>query len=308
MSDPRTPPAGPRVILEDEVPSRTDERLDLRWEQAVVPVAEPRIGGWSSLSLAATGVSSLILGLSMLDAANFVASQFERGPVLGGLTLLVAVFGFGLIFWAGLREVRALAALDAVDRTREALATGDLGRAKADVIRWAARVPAARDILPALREAPDIPTLRALLEAGPLRALDAQAISLGRTAAVQAFAATAISPSPAWDALVFGWRAVRLVRQVAALHGLRPGIAGTVALLRRSAFSAATVAATNVLADAATRAVVSNPLVEKLAGEAATGAVAARRMLSLARAAAAACRIVPAPGSPPPSAGGQRER
>ena len=91
MSDPRTPPAGPRVILEEEAPSRPDERLDLRWEQAVVPVAEPRTGGWSSLSLAATGAASLILGLSMLDAANFVASQFERGPVLGGLTLLLSL-------------------------------------------------------------------------------------------------------------------------------------------------------------------------------------------------------------------------
>ncbi|MFT8242723.1 DUF697 domain-containing protein [Roseomonas sp. BN140053] len=274
-------------------PDAPAEKLDLRWEQAVVAVPEARTGGWSNLSLAALGAASLVLGLSALDAANFVAEQFARSPWLGGITLLVALFGFGLIGWAGIREMRGLAALDAVDRARVAFAAGDTARARLETLRWAESVPAARDLLPALRDAPDTATLRALLEAGPLRTLDAQAVSLGRVAATQAFAATAISPSPAWDALVFGWRAIRLVRQVAALHGLRPGFAGTVALLRRSAFSAVSVAATNVLADAATRAVVSNPLIERLAGEAATGLVAARRMLSLARAAAAACRIVP---------------
>ena len=284
----------PRVILEDAAGvAPPGMRLDLGWEGAVVPVTGPRTGGWSNLMLAATGVASLVLGLSALDAANFVAAQFGRGVVLGSLTLAVAVGGFGLIAWAVGREARGLMALGEVDRARAAFAAGDAARARSEALRWAGAVPAARPILPALREAQDVATLRALLEAGPLRTLDAEVATLGRVAAVQAFAATAISPSPSWDALVFGWRAVRLVRQVAALHGLRPGIAGTLSLLKRSAFSAAQVAATNVVVDAAVRAVVTNPLIEKLAGEAATGAVAARRMITLARATAAACRIVP---------------
>ncbi|UFN50819.1 DUF697 domain-containing protein [Roseomonas sp. OT10] len=287
---------GPRVILEEPVPpGAVPPRVDLGWDNAVVPVAEPRIGGWSSLSLLATGIASLVVGLSALDAANFVAAQFGRSVWLGAITLVVAAGGFGLILAAGVRELRGLTALEEVDHARAAFAAKDIVRARAEALRWAESVPEARASLPALRAAPDTETLRAHLEAGPLRVLDEKAVTLGRVAAAQAFAATAISPSPAWDALVFGWRGVRLVRQVAALHGLRPGIAGTIALLRRSAFSAATVAATNILADAATRAVVSNPLIEKLAGEAATGAVAARRMLSLARATALACRIVPPP-------------
>ena len=107
---------------------------------------------------------------------------------------------------------------------------------------------------------------------------------------------TAISPSPGLDALVFAWRGVRLVRQVAALHGIRPGVAATWALLRRTLFDAATVAATDVAVDAAARAVLTNPMFKHVAGEAAAGAVAARRMLLLARAAADACRIVPRRG------------
>ena len=104
---------------------------------------------------------------------------------------------------------------------------------------------------------------------------------------------TAVSPSPGLDALVFAWRGVRLVRQVAALHGLRPGMVGTIGLLRRTLLDAATVAATDVAVDAAARALLSNKLLEHFAGEAAAGALAARRMLRLARVAAEACRIVP---------------
>ena len=293
---------GPRVILEDEAGPK--ERLDIRLDpvaaDALVLAAEERSvepTGWSSATLVATGIASLVVGLSALETANFVATQFLRSPWLGGLTLGVAGLGYGLILWAAWRELRGLLAIRAVDRAREAFRTDNTALARREALEWAEslsrRVPAARDVLPALRDAPDIATIRALLEAGPLHELDLAARAMGRTASVQAFAATAIAPTPAWDALVFGWRGVRLVRQVAALHGLRPGIVGTLALLRRAAFGAAAVAATDVLADAATRAVVSNPLLEKIVGEAASGAVAARRMLTLSRATAEACRIVP---------------
>lgn len=302
-ADPAAGPRRPRVLVEGaEEPGVGPgaSRLDFGWERAVAPVA-PRDGvailrrgrRWSALSLVAAGAAVLILGLSALDAANFVVAQFARSAWLGWTTLAVAVAGYGLIGWAGLRELRGLWSLSAVDRARTAFARGDHAAARAETLRWAAGIPAAQPHIAALRNAPDIDSLRAVLEAGPLAALDGQAQALGRTAAVQAFAGTAISPSPAWDALLIGWRGVRLVRQVAALHGLRPGLAGTLALLRRTVLDAATVAATDVAVDAATRALLTNPIFEKLAGEAATGAVAARRMLLLSRATAAACRIVP---------------
>nr|WP_246419765.1 DUF697 domain-containing protein [Neoroseomonas alkaliterrae] len=133
----------------------------------------------------------------------------------------------------------------------------------------------------------------ALVESKVLAPIAQDAAALGRHAAMQAFAVTAISPSPALDALVFGWRGIRLVRQVAALHGFRPGIAGTLALLRRVAMDAATVAATDVAVDAMVRGLLSSRVAEHVAGEAAAGAVAARRMILLARAADEACRVIP---------------
>ncbi len=284
-------PRGPRVILEEE--AAPAPRLDLGWEQAVVPVAPARPPGWSSLGLASVGVAVLVLGFSALEAANFIAAQFDRGAIQGWLTAGVALLGYGLIGWGGLRELRGLAALSQVDTARAAFARNDFDAAKREAVRWAGTVAAAAPILPALRECQDIASLRALLQGGPLAVLDAEAAALGRGAALQAFGITAVSPSPSLDAVVFGWRGIRLVRQVAALHGLRPGLAGTLALLRRTLFDAAQVAATDIAVDTAARALLSNKLLEQFAGEAAAGAVAARRMLRLARAAATACRLLP---------------
>jgi putative membrane protein len=295
---PAPPVAGPRVILEDEAPptraAQPAPRLDFGWEQAVAPVAPPRLPSrWSGLGRAAAGLAVLLLGLGALDAANFVLDQFARGTVAGILTLVVVLGGFGLLASAGWAEIRGLLSIRAVDRAREAFARGDLQTARTEAVRWAEAVPEAASVLPALRGAGSTEEMRALLDSGPLPVLEARAAALGRTAAIQAFSITAVSPSPGLDALVFAWRGVRLVRQVAALHGLRPGFAGSIALLRRTVFDAATVAVTDIAVDAAARALLSNRLLEQFAGEAAAGAVAARRMLRLAQVAADACRIVP---------------
>nr|WP_246522101.1 DUF697 domain-containing protein [Neoroseomonas terrae] len=138
-----------------------------------------------------------------------------------------------------------------------------------------------------------IDAARALVEATTLAPIAREAEALGRNAAIQAFAMTAISPSPALDVLAFSWRGIRLVRQVAALHGFRPGIAGTITLLRRVALDAATVAATDVAVEAVLRGALSSRFAEQIAGETAAGAVAARRMILLARAADEACRVLP---------------
>ncbi len=286
---PEAPARPPRVVVEE---TAGPARLDHGWDEAsAIPVLPP--APRSALTLLALGVLVLILGFSALAAGTTVADLFQRSALLGWFGLAVAAGGFGLILAAGWREVSALAGLRTVDAARRAFARGDHTAARAETLAWAARIPAAAPHLAALRAAPDVATLRALLDAGPLRTLEGESRALGRAAAVQGFAATAISPAPAWDALVIAWRGLRLVRQVAALHGMRPGIAATLSLLRRAAFDAATVAGTEIVTDAAVRAVVTNPLVAHVAGEAAAGAVAARRLITLARATASACRILP---------------
>jgi putative membrane protein len=284
----RDAPARPRVILEQAGPA---QRLDFGWDRAVAPLAGPSGRGWSTAALVGGGAALLVLGFSALEAGNFVAAQFARAAWLGWVTLAVAAGGFGLVLAGLWRELRGYWALRSVDRARAAAARRDAPALRAEIAAWQARLPPGRTRVTELDAPPE--TLRAMVEAATLAPIAQDAAALGRAAAMQAFAVTAVSPSPSADALIFAWRGLRLVRQVAALHGLRPGIAGTVALLRRVAVDAATVAATDVAVDAAVRGLLSSRLAEHVAGEAAAGAVAARRMILLARATDEACRILP---------------
>ena len=279
----------PRVILDEA--AAPPQRLDFGWEKAVAALP-PAGRRWSSIGLVAAGATVLVLGLSLLDAVNFVAAQFGRGAGLGAVTLAVVVAGFGLIAWAIGREARGYLALRSVDRARAAHARGDVAALRREIESWQARLPPGRPRLQGLADMP-MDAACALAEAKVLAPLAQDAAALGRAAAMQAFAVTAVSPSPGLDALVFAWRGIRLVRQVAVLHGFRPGVAGTLSLLRRVAMDAATVAATDVAVDAVVRGMLSSRIAEQFAGEAAAAAVAARRMILLARAADEACRILP---------------
>jgi putative membrane protein len=280
----------PRIIIEEG--KGPAPRLDFGWENAVAPLAPPKGAGWSGPALVAAGLGILILGFALVTAGGFVAAQFDRAAWLGWLTLAIAVAGFGLIGLAGYREWRGLMALATVDRARAAAARGDAPALRAEIEAWEKRLPPGRARLGSLAGL-SCEAMAAMVEAKILAPIAQEAAALGRAAALQAFAITAISPSPALDALIFGWRGLRLLREVAMLHGLRPGLAGSIALLRRVAADAAMVAATDVAIDATLRGLLSSGLATHLAGEAAAAAVAARRMMLLARAADEACRILP---------------
>ena len=273
----------PRIEVENPIAGRlTPEALPT----VVVPPSE----GTGTLGRVAWGISLLVVGLSALSVGNFVADQFTRASWLGWTTLAVAAGGAGLIGSAIWREMSFLRRLDAVDTLRTELA--DPMRAKAAARRWLHSLPHSADVLPAI-EATDSPeAITALLRAGPDRVIVEQAQALGRAAAVQVLAVTAAVPSPTLDGVVVTLRGVRLVRQVAQLYGYRPGTIGTFALLRRTLFSGVFVTGTNVAVDTLVKAAVSNPALQHLVGDVAGAGVAARRMIVLARATAAACSPV----------------
>ncbi len=276
----------PRFELED----RVIERLE---PEPIAPLPKPA-GVGRALSLIAGGVLLLLLEGAVVWAGGLVADQFARGAVLGWATLGVAVTGFGLIGAGMLRELRGLWALDTVDRLRAELADPDTRQRAA--LKWLATLPEGAPLREAVRGINDPDAILPLLRAGPGADGAARAAELGRRAAAQSFWITAAMPSPALDGLVVAWRGMRLVREVAALHGVRPGLFGTLALLRRTAFAAAGAAATNLAVDAGVRAALSNPLLGHVAGDLAGAAVSARRMVLLARAADAACSPLPPEG------------
>ncbi len=274
----------PRIELE----ARPAARLDLTVEPPLVPLDPP-----GSLVPLLAGPTILVTGLGALWAAGFVTDQFARGPVKGGLAAAVALAGFG-VFAAGLwRELRGLFALRHVDALRADLASDNPRRVRRAARGWLAELPDHAAIAPALDVLQDPAAIRALLRAGPAVALRDQADARARAAALQIGAIIAATPSPALDALAVGWRGVRLVREIAVLHGMRPGVLGTLALLRRTALAAVSVAATELAVNAATHALLSNPLLERVLGDMAGAGVAARRMIVLARAATIACTPLP---------------
>ncbi len=277
----------PRLLIEDPDAPRLDPAMPIA-EMLTDPA--PRASG---ATLALAGVAVLAVGLAALQTGNFVATQFDRAAWLGWLTLAVAVAGFSLLFAAVWRELRGLFALAKVDRLRADLASGDAKRIHGAARRWAASLPEAASLVPAIDAVNDPDAIIALLRAGPAAAMRARSDALGRTAAFQMAAGIAATPAPALALLLVAWRGLRLVRQVAALHGMRPGLLGTLGLLRRTMLAAGLVAGSEAAVNAAAHAVLSNPLLAHVFGDMAGAGVAARRMILLARASAAACSPVP---------------
>jgi putative membrane protein len=277
----------PRIQVVDPA----GERLVVDLPPVAAVVAAPRGLGTAWLLLG--GLTILALGLPVTWAVGQVADSFARAPWLGWTVLSVVLVGFGVLLVALLREILALRAVEGVDRLRADLASGDASRVASAALDWAGRFPEGQALLPALRGVNDPDAMVALLRAGPAEALRTRALLVGRGAAMQAALAIAAVPSPALDVVFVAWRALRLVRQVAAVYGLRPGIAGTLALARRALLSAAATGGSEAAANAVAHAVLSNPLLAHVAGEAAGAAIAGRRMVVLARATAVACDPLP---------------
>lgn len=284
----------PRIEPRIEVESGHAARLELP-DNAVQPLALPERDPsyWGMPALVLSGLGVLAFGLAALQTANFVAAEFQRSQLLGGLTLAVAVLGFGLILFGIFRELRGLLKLRAVDRLRHDLVDGDAATRVQAARHWLGQVEGGDALLPALAALNDPDAVVPLLRAGMESGLRARADGLGRRAALQVVAGMAATPAPALVVLLISWRGLRLIRQVASLYGLRPGVFGTLSLLRRTAFAAGATAVTEVAVNTAAHAVLSTPLLAHLAGEMAGGAVAARRMVVLARATAVACTPLP---------------
>ncbi len=273
-----------RIEMEPELAPR------LEVEQPLVVL--PAKGTRSSATAIGAGVCVLGFGFGLLETIHFVAAEFDYGPWLGGLSLGIAVLGFGLLGAGIWREMRGLLGLGRVDRLRAALASGQLGAARHAARQWLGLVTEGQEILPAIEAADTAEAIQALLRAGPGSTLRLRTDALARNAALQSFIAASAIPSASLDGVFMLWRGLRLIREVAELHGLRPGTLGTLALLRRTAFTAGAVITTDVAVNTALGALGTHPLLRHFAGDMAGAGVGARRLFLLARATAVACTPV----------------
>jgi putative membrane protein len=285
----------PRILGTEET-----GRLELNLQptpEANLPVPPTRRSR-SPIAVAATGLGVLALGVLGIELVQFIDGAFAHGAGLGILAVAVVTAGCGgSAYWLA-SELRGLWRLRSTERLRSLIPSALSSELKSEI--GAAAAILARD--PALGEA--VGRYRSLLEAHHtgrdalelftrfvLAPADRLAEAAIRRAAVQAFAINAISPTALLDTLLFAARAMRLIREIAEIYGQRPGLAGTVHLLRRLAGGAGLVGAVDLVGGVLVQQ-LGGAVVERLSASAAESAYAGQKMARLGIIAMALCRPV----------------
>jgi putative membrane protein len=285
----------PRIVETGET-----GRLDLR----LPAISEPSLplrtarGFPSPFAVAMTGLGILVVGVVGIDLVQFVDGAFSHGTGVGILAAAAVAAGAGgALYWLS-AELLGLFRLRSAERLRRLIPSALASELKVEIDAAAAIV--ARDRL--LSEA--VNSYRAVLEPHHtgrdalelfsrfvLAPADQLAQLAIRRAAAQAFAINAISPTVLLDTLFFAARATRLIREIAEIYGQRPGLAGTVHLLRRLASGAGLVGAVDVVGGVIAQQ-LGGAVLEHVSASAAESAYAAQKMARLGLVAMTLCRPI----------------
>ncbi len=203
-----------------------------------------RVGRWLAGAIAA-----LVLVALGFDTADLLGRAFATSAALGVLVAaLVAVAGAAalLLLLGELRSLRRLRRIEALrgeagrlsaEATGGAAAPGEADRFAGALTRLYEGRP---DLAPALErvrdhvtDAHDDAEILRLLDREVLAPLDRRAYQMVLRAARDTAVATALSPAAILDFAVVLWRNLKLVREIAAAYGARPGYVGSLKLLRR---------------------------------------------------------------------------
>lgn len=198
-----------------------------------------------------TGLVVAVIGFETWDLINraFIEADWLGWTVtgLGG----AALAGLGTLSAMEISALRRLSKVDGLRHEAARLAAAaDDPAAAADATALAARISALYADRPGLTaaqaefagqltDAHDAQEALALTERLLLAPIDAEARRLVLLAARDTALATAASPAALLDAAVVLWRNARLVREVAALYGVRPGRIASLRIVRRSLGAAA---------------------------------------------------------------------
>jgi putative membrane protein len=285
----------PRILQTDEI-GRLDLGLPVAPQPGLVPLPARRFP--SPFGVAVSGLGILVVGVAGIDLAQFVDGAFAHGSAVGVLAATAVAAGVGGAGYWLVAELRGLLRLRSAERLRRLIPSALAGELKQEID--AAAVILARD--PLLGEA--VSSYRAVLDPSHtghdalelfsrfvLAPADRLAQGAIRRASAQAFAINAISPTVLLDTLLFAARAIRLIREIAEIYGQRPGLAGTIHLLRRLIGGAGLVGAVDVVGGVIAQQ-LGGAVLERLSASAAESAYAAQKMARLGLVAMALCRPI----------------
>ena len=288
-------PRRPLRPLSSWKPQQTHRRRSARTGiRAVSPRSRP---GFNSLAVASLGIAIVLVSWLTLSALASIISFFGVSLVLGSIALALYVGGSGVLLYAVVREWRSLRELHQVDALRVALAAAsvaDVGPAremcKAWLLRLSPHQPAAMTLAAALDEVTDTSQMRAMIGSRLAGSLDTATRRIGIRAASEGSALVALSPHHSWDGVIVGLHGLRVIRQVAEAHALRPGPAVMLALIGRVACAAVETVATDLLSQtAADQLLGSVPVLKHLAAAIPGISVAGLRLYRLAATVARVC-------------------
>jgi putative membrane protein len=294
-----TAPAEPRLrprILDTEETGRLDLSVPQPPESAL---PAPRSGrSRSPFAVAATGLGIFVAGVVGVDLVQFVNGAFAHGTGLGvAASAAVAAGCGGAAFWLG-AELVGLWRLRSAERLRRLIPSAmsselkrEIGAAAAILAHDPALADAAARYRAALEPHHSGRDALELFSRFVLAPADRLAEAAIRRAATQAFAINAISPTVLLDTLLFAARALRLIREVAEIYGQRPGLAGTVHLLRRLLRGAGMVGAVDLVGGVLVQQ-FGGAVLERVSTSAAESAYAAQKMARLGILGMALCRPV----------------
>jgi len=267
----------------------------------IPPPRRRRYGRWFVWLAAAFLAVALVY-----DAVAFVWNLFALSTIAGtaAAALLAAALIAGVVWIVD--ELRRMYGLKAADRFR---ATAARIRGSASRGEGLAIVNALAPSLRANEAArAGLVRLQAILRASHsdadviglfvrevLDPLDRQAAARVSRAARDTAIGVAASPVGLLDAVIGIARALRMIREIATIYGLRPGTFGSLRLLKRVLLDGAGFATADLASDAWTEIIggLGSRVTGMVSGKLGEGVFAAVRMTRLGLAAMQACRPVP---------------
>ncbi len=240
------------------------------------------------------------------DAVLFLLSLFAVSTIAGiaASALLAAALVVGVV-WI-FDEMRRFYALRTSDRVRDSAARLRGSASHAEGLALVNQIlPALRGNIAAhdssvrlqaqLRNTHDGADVLNLFAREVLAPLDKQAAARIARAARDTALGVAASPVGALDAVIGTVRALRMIREVATIYGLRPGTFGALRLMKRALLDGASFGTADIASDIVTDVMSGLGIraTGMIAGKLGEGVFAAVRMTRLGLATMQACRPIP---------------
>ena len=253
--------------------------------------------GTGTLVILAFG--GLILSWMVLSTISFVIGEYRLEHLLGVAAGVFSGLCFSILAVVITREITSWRSLKEIDKLHAIISSpiSEFELVSKASLEWIDLMSRSFDNPTAIKEivksSISADEIRSYLRSHVVKILDDAVDNCANQAILQVVAITAISPRVSWDGIVIVIRSIILVRQIARLFGVRPGVAATITIVRHVMITAAaTSAAISVGGKLVDMLLRKTPFVGELAEAAGVGATEWTRIRGLAKLTAKICSPV----------------